>query len=149
MNKGFWSHFKHLRRLLGKMYLFLIPSKTDGRVPSQQGAPTTCTATWLTGKFPSRRMSRHYWPVGVWSKGQNLDLQWGCLFPTNTFFPRTFFFRISQPAKISLKNRYFEEQIHWVALNIKSCKQELKTLTERFLYAVLSLLLQPLLKYLS
>ena len=25
-------------------------------------------ATWLTRKFPSRRMSRHYWPVWVWSK---------------------------------------------------------------------------------
>ena len=27
---------------MGKIYLFLTPSKTDGRVPSQKGAPTTC-----------------------------------------------------------------------------------------------------------
>ena len=24
-------------------------------------------AIWLTGKFPSRRISRHYWPVWLWS----------------------------------------------------------------------------------
>ena len=45
MNKAFGSHFKHFGRLLGKMYLFLTPSKTDGRVPNQQGAPTTCMLT--------------------------------------------------------------------------------------------------------
>ena len=28
------------------MYLFLTPSKTDGRVPSQQGAPATCNLTY-------------------------------------------------------------------------------------------------------
>ena len=31
---------------LEKIYLFLTPSKTDGRVPSQQGAPTTCNLTY-------------------------------------------------------------------------------------------------------
>ena len=46
MNKAFWSHFKHFGKLLGKMYLFLTPSKTDERVPSQQGAPTTCNLTY-------------------------------------------------------------------------------------------------------
>jgi len=31
-----------------------------------------------------------------------------CLFPSNNFFPRRYyFFKISQPAKIRLKNRYF------------------------------------------
>ena len=30
--------------------------------------------------------------------------------------PATLPFQISQPAKICLKNRYFEEQIHWVPL---------------------------------
>ena len=29
-----------------KIYLFLTPSKSDGRVPSQQGAPTTCSLTY-------------------------------------------------------------------------------------------------------
>ena len=28
------------------IYLFLTPSQTDGRVPSQQGAPTTCNLTY-------------------------------------------------------------------------------------------------------
>ena len=32
--------------LLGNIYLFLTPSKTDGRVPSQKGAPTTCNLTY-------------------------------------------------------------------------------------------------------
>ena len=46
MNKAFCSHFRHFGGLLGKIYLFLTPSKTDGRVPSQQGAPTTCNLTY-------------------------------------------------------------------------------------------------------
>ena len=33
-------------RLLEKMYVFLTPSKTDGRVPRQQGVPTTCNLTY-------------------------------------------------------------------------------------------------------
>ena len=40
--------------MLGKIYLFLTPSKTDGRVPSQQDAPTTCNLSFpadMTGKF--------------------------------------------------------------------------------------------------
>ena len=36
VNKVFWDYFKHFGRLLEKNYLFLTPSKTDGRVPSQQ-----------------------------------------------------------------------------------------------------------------
>ena len=40
-----------------------------------------------------------------------------CLFPSNNFLPRTYyFFQISQPAKNWLKNKYFEEQIQWVPL---------------------------------
>ena len=46
MNKGFWIHLKHFGRLLGKIYLFLTPSKTDGRVPSQEGVSTTCNLTY-------------------------------------------------------------------------------------------------------
>ena len=65
MNKAFGSHFKHFGRLMGKIYLFLTPSKTGGRVPSQQGALTTCNLAYW--KFPRRRMSRHYWPVWVCS----------------------------------------------------------------------------------
>ena len=37
-----WSFLiKHFGRLLGKKYRLLTPSKTEGRVPSQQGVPTT------------------------------------------------------------------------------------------------------------
>ena len=35
------------------MYLFLTPSKTDGGVNSQQGAPTTCNLTyWEVSQQP-------------------------------------------------------------------------------------------------
>ena len=96
-------------------------------------------------------LSRHYWPVWVWSQRKIQPFRGGsigfwvwskgeihpfkqiahtsyfrhqipsdtlnCLFPSNTFLPRTYyFFQISQPTKICLKNRYFEEQFHWVPL---------------------------------
>ena len=48
-----------------KIYLFLTPGKTDGRVHSQQGAPTTGNIIYWD--FPSRRMSKRYWLVWVWS----------------------------------------------------------------------------------
>ena len=42
-----------------------------------------------------------------------------CLFPQNTFHPFTYYYlNISQQAKIGLKNRYLEEQIHLVSLFI-------------------------------
>ena len=46
MLNAFWSHFKHFGRFLGKSYLFHTPNKTDGRVPSQQGALTPCNLTY-------------------------------------------------------------------------------------------------------
>ena len=45
--------------MLGKTYLFLTPRTTDGRVPSQQDAPTTCNLS-----FPAD-MSRHYWQISA------------------------------------------------------------------------------------
>ena len=70
MNKAFRSHFKHFGRLLGKIFLFHTPSKTDGRVPSQQGAPTTFNLTdW---EVFCRRMSRASLGVVI---GQNSVLQ--------------------------------------------------------------------------
>ena len=36
----------HFGRFLETIYLFFTPGKTDGRVPSQQGAPTTCNLTY-------------------------------------------------------------------------------------------------------
>ena len=39
------------------------------------------------------------------------------LFSQQHFSPKDYyFFHISQPSKICMKNRYFEEQIHWVPL---------------------------------
>ena len=66
MNKAFWSHFEHFGREIAVKNLSFPHSQKDWwRVPSQQ--PTT----WLTGKLPaSRHMSRHYWPVWVWSYGK-------------------------------------------------------------------------------
>ena len=46
MNKALLSHFKHFGRLLGKINLFLTLSKTEGRVPNQESAPTTCNLTY-------------------------------------------------------------------------------------------------------
>ena len=51
--------------MLGKIYLSLTPSKTIGTIPSQNGAPTTVPATWLTGKFPSRRRHTLLASLGV------------------------------------------------------------------------------------
>ena len=138
---------------MGKIYLFLTPGKTDGRVHSQQGAPTTGNIIYWD--FPSRRMSKRYWLVWVWSNWKSAFqcgggggeihpftcVCWGggggCLrqiapldiesphTPFIIYFPGTLsykdilFFRISQPARICLKNRYFEEHIHWVPLIVE------------------------------
>ena len=43
-------------------------------------------------------------------------------------FPRTYYFvQISQPAKICMKNRYFEEQIHWVPLRRQRQRERQKS----------------------
>lgn len=44
-----------------------------------------------------------------------------CLFPSNTFFPRTdYFFKIPQPAKICLKNRIFRDRSIGFPCNLHS-----------------------------
>ena len=53
MNKAFRSHFKHFGKMLGKNYLFLTPSRTDRRVPSEQGAPRRTLQPDLLGSFPA------------------------------------------------------------------------------------------------
>ena len=46
---------KHFERLLGKIYMFLTPSKTDGRVPRQKadllGSFTADVCSDITGQF--------------------------------------------------------------------------------------------------
>ena len=56
----FWEKFKCSPRPTS--------SKSDGRVPVSK--VHLQPATWLTGKFPSRRMSRHYCLVWVWSESK-------------------------------------------------------------------------------
>ena len=76
MNKAFWNHFKHFRRLLGKIYLFLTPSKTDGRVPSQQSAPTTSNLTYWEVSLQTKVQTFH---TGQFGSGHReiSALQWG------------------------------------------------------------------------
>ena len=56
-------------KFAGKMYPFLTPSKTDGRVLSQRGAPITYILTfWEVSQ--QTYMSKHYSPEWVWTKGK-------------------------------------------------------------------------------
>ena len=68
--KAFWYHVKQFGILLVKIHLFLTPSKTDGRVPSQQGAPTTCNQTsWeVSQQTFVETLLDILWPVWVWSQ---------------------------------------------------------------------------------
>ena len=150
MNKDVWSYFKHFETLLGKFYLFLTPSKTDEEAPSQQGAPSTFNLTYWEVSQQTFKIQIQLFSGGgegfdgnwVWPKGyiHLFSGGWGeglrgfwqiahssyCTHQitsdTTIFqFPRTYYFvQISQPAKICLKNRYFEEQIHWVPLKSRS-----------------------------
>ena len=101
-------------------------------------------ATWLTGKFPSRRMYpsitgqfgcglRAQLRPSVVRGGGGLGGLWhithrsysrhqvhsdtlNYLFPSNTFRPRTYcFLHVSHPAKIASRTNIFEEQIHWIS----------------------------------
>ena len=75
MSKGFWIHLKHFGRLLGNIYLFLTPSKTDGRVPSQEGASTTSNLTY-SEVSQQTYVQKLLTSLGV-VIGKNSDLQWG------------------------------------------------------------------------
>ena len=127
MNKAFWSHFKHFGRLLGKIYLFILtPSKTDGRVPSQQGAPTTCNLT--------------YWDISQQTYVQRLLLASlgvviGQRFLTNSTYYLFYTPNALRHPELSISQQQFpskdvlifpylpasknlpEEQIHWVPVN--------------------------------
>ena len=148
------------------LLLFLTsnkPDRHDGRVPSQQGASTTCNLTYwevshqtyLQTLLASLVVAKGHnsdllsgrgrgggglGKIGVakratfspsvkrggsfWQKSMSPILDINCpptptiiFIPAKLSFPEhIFFFKIFQPAKIGLKNRYFEEQIHWVSL---------------------------------
>ena len=77
MNKAFRSRFKNFGRLLAKIYLLLTPSKTDGRVPGQQGAPTTCNLSYREVFQRTRtRVQTFLASLGV-VIGHNSAPQWG------------------------------------------------------------------------
>ena len=141
------------------MYPFLTPSKTDGRVPSQQGAPTTYNLTYWEVLQKTYICPKHYWPVWVWPKGKIQTFSWGVRwrggrFLTNItgqfgcglrakFRPlvegwggggegfwhithssyyrhQILFLSHLQASKICLKNRYFEEKIHWISPEVRA-----------------------------
>ena len=109
--------------IAGKIYLFLTPSKTDGRVPSQQGAPTTCNLTYwevsqqtyvqtLLATLGVALGAKFSPSVGQLGGGRfltnntnnsNLDIKspqttWIFYFQGNLSFQGHQFFQISQPA---------------------------------------------------
>ena len=95
--------FKHFGRLLAKIYLmYLTPSKTDGRVPSQQGAPTTYNLTyWEVSQqtYVQTLLSSLGVVIGQNSVLTSIQIPsdtLNCLFPSNTFLPRTYYsFQVS------------------------------------------------------
>lgn len=137
MLNTFWSHFKHFWRLLGKSYLFHTPSKTDGRVPSQQGALTPCNLTYweasqltfvqpLLTSLGGQRAEPFNGGRGVRGSGGGEGLLTNNTFqlfynstqfsPATLSFQGHYFVQISQPAKIGLesKNRYLWGTDDWV-----------------------------------
>ena len=152
--------------LLLLLLLFLTsnkPDRHDGRVPSQQGASTTCNLTYWEvshqmylqtllaslvvakghnsdllsgrvggggglGKIGVAKRATFSLSVkegrNFWQKSMSPILDINCpptltiiFIPAKLSFPEhIFFFKIFQPAKLGLKNRYYEEQIHWVSL---------------------------------
>ena len=72
---------------------------------------------WITkdtGQNPHTSCSRHQIP-------SDPHTSWIVFYPATLSFPRAYyFFHISQPAKICLKNRCFEKKFHWVPLYFRS-----------------------------
>ena len=125
MNKAFWSHFRHFGRMLGKHHLFLTPSRTDRRVPSEQGAPTRTLQPDLLGSFPADVCPKITGQFGSDYSANKYHIA-GTLDNKSSKTPCT----VSFPATLSLQghiifpkcpshqnfncmqNRYYEEQIH-------------------------------------
>ena len=116
MNKALWSHFNHFGDCWEKFTCYSLPARLLEEFPDSK--VHLQPATWLTGKFPSKRMSRHYWPVWcgyrakirssvgegegrlvgkwVWPNGKIYPFRHqipsdtlSYLFPSNTSLPRT------------------------------------------------------------
>ena len=146
MTKALWSHFKHFGKLPGKIYLYLTPSKTDERVPSQQGAPTICNLTYWE-VFQQAYVQTLLASLGVVT-GQNWPLQlagtWRERFLT---VAHNSYSRLSNPLRhheLSISKQHFpsedllffpnlpasknfpEEQIFWATdpLGAPVCSQE-------------------------
>ena len=71
-NKAWIKLSEAILSVLGDCWEKFISSSLPARLmedfPASKVHPKP--ATWLTGKFPSRRMSKHYRPVLVWSQGK-------------------------------------------------------------------------------
>ena len=136
MDKAFWSHFKNFGRFLEKKFKCSprhTPSKTEGRVPRQQTAPTTWNLTyWEVSQqthlqtllatlgvvqeqnWRRKRLLKN--SRSSYCRHEILSDTLNCIFHRNTFLQGTHdLFHISQLAKICLKNRHREEHIHSVS----------------------------------
>ena len=112
--------------------------------PTSTGSPLPAS---VIDEFPASKVHLHPIGNWVWSKGEihpfhaerggggleggrlknsTYQLFWAqnplrhpeLSIPSTAFLLRTQLFLNSQPANIHLKNRYFEEQIHWVPLHL-------------------------------
>ena len=61
-------------RLLGKFICSSLPARLIEEFPARK--VHLQPAAWLTGKFPSKRTSRHYRPLWVWAKGEVQPFSW-------------------------------------------------------------------------
>ena len=134
----------------GKCICSSLPGRPNGRLPSQQGAPKTCKLTYWevsqqtyvqtllaslgvvkgqNSPLQWRKKGKGFWQITLSSysrhqiSSDSLNyLSSGADYPADTFLPRTsYFFHISQPAKIGPKNRYFEERLLRAPETKKEC----------------------------
>ena len=137
MSKAFWSHFKHFGRLRRKKLVCSGSVSHSQQTWWKSSQPARCKTRhtgkfsskpmsrhyWQVGCGQTAIFSPSVRGRGVGGEGEKgiwqiphtsyskhpipLDTL-NLLFPSNTFLPRTYyFFQISQPANICLKNRYF------------------------------------------
>ena len=120
MKNAFWSHFKHFWRLLEKIYLFPAPSKTTYNLQLDSvldSFPADMLCPDITGQFVCRHRAkfssfsgsgvcvcigegrgaaaaRGLWQIAriSYSRLRIPSDTLNCPFPTNIFFPRTYFF---------------------------------------------------------